>query len=184
MKVKTILSLAARLADREDVASFLKGISYEADAERELDKFLDCYRIVEQDIAVNYMALTQRETVQAENGVVPLSVLSKSVVNVLRVESERGEGLHYRLFPDRIETKRGKCAIVYTYLPEDKEPEDDCELLRQIPPAVIAYGIVCEYYTMSGLYNEAATFDKRYKDGLIASCAVSPRRRMEARKWL
>ena len=184
MKVRTILSLAAPQAAREDVASIFKGTTYEADSERELDKFLDCYRIVEQDIAVNYLALTKREIAEAENGTVSLSSLSRAVVNVLRVESERGEGLRYRLFPDRIETRRGKCAIVYTYLPEDKNPEDDCELLRQIPPAVIAYGVVCEYYTMNGLYEEAATFDKKYKDGLIASCAVSPKRRMEARKWL
>lgn len=182
MKVKQIVSLAARLAEREDLTEYLKGDLYDPASEREIERLIECFRIVEQDIATGYLALTTKESMETEDGKIFYASLQKPVVSVLRTEVN-DVGVPFIVYPDRIETKRGKVDVVYSYLPNEKGLEDDCEFLKRIPISVVAYGVVSEYCLMNGLYTEASLFDQKYKDSLSSLCAVSPKRRMGARRW-
>ncbi|MGN1234417.1 MAG: hypothetical protein ACI4U2_00360, partial [Christensenellaceae bacterium] len=149
----------------------------------EVDKLIDAYNVVEQDIAVNYQALVKRESVSSTDGNIYYSSLSAPLVNVLRIEKTGAETV-YRIYPDRIETEEGTLDLIYCYLPRTKQIEDESECMPNIPLAVIAYGVAAEYHMMNGLFSEATAYEKRYQDGLLAARAVSPKRRMRRRSWV
>ena len=184
MNVKTVISLAAKMSEREDVSAYLEGTLVDAELEREVEKLLDCYQTVEQDVAMRCQGIVEKQEVETADGIVYYESLVRRVVSVLRVESEAGAGFPFLRFPDRIETKAGRAIVIYSAFPERKEAEDEAEVPSYLPLAVLSYGVACEYYLMNGLYEEAAIFDKRYKDGLIALCLHSPHKKWEGRKWV
>jgi len=184
MNVKTVISWAAKMAEREDLATYLEGTLIDAELEREVEKLLDCYQTVEQDIAMRCQGIVEKEEVNTEDGVIYFRALKKGAIAILRVENEVGAGLPFLRYPDRIETKEGRVFVIYSAFPEFKGLDDVAETPHFLPVAVVAYGVACEYYLMNGLYEEAAIFDKRYKDGLVALCLHSPKRKWEGRKWV
>lgn len=183
MIVKDLIALAARFGEREDIAKYLYGSIVDEESEGEVEKLLDAYRIIEQDIAMRVGHLRRKERFETEDGVIHLDELSLPPVRIKRVENELGVGLPYLLFPSRIETSAGVVFLEYTALPRIKGLNDQAELPLGVMEETIACGVAAEYDLMNGLYEEASILDKRYKSGIVGVCLKSPKERMGARKW-
>ncbi|MBO5525397.1 MAG: hypothetical protein J5993_01470 [Clostridia bacterium] len=182
MKVIDVIKTAMLLTEREDLANYLDEDLYDPACEKEISDFMECFRMAEEDIAIHFLALTAKEKVWTEDGIILYSALSKPVVDVLRVEVN-GIGVPFVLYPDRIETKAENVDVVYSHLPSQKKIEDECEFLKRVPRSVAAYAVAEFYCLISGMREEAALFDEKYKKGMSAVCSVSPKKRMGARQW-
>ncbi|MBQ8885814.1 MAG: hypothetical protein IJY62_05560 [Clostridia bacterium] len=181
MTVKEVVLLAAEeLGLGESVAAHLSG---GAEGERETAELLRAFNLVENEIALDYLPLYSEEEIESETGVIRFDGLSRAAVRILRVCDEYGNKLPFRLFPEWLKTQAGKVKIAYTYSPKEKGLEDKSDYVLQASPRLLAYGIAAEYSLTKGLFEEAAVWDKKYKDALTAAYRARPSRILRSRRW-
>lgn len=204
MLVKDIAAQAAFLLGREDLFRYLreggKGGGESADGgesgngagaaetvaalRREADIFLRCYNIVENEVALDYLPLTAEETVVCDTGALPYTSFLRQPVSILSVTDEYGNKLPYTVFPEYLRTRAGTSVVTYSYSPESKRLCDHSEYAARVPERLLAYGVACEYCLISGLYDEAIVWDKKYKDALLCAHSASRPRVIRSRRWV
>ncbi len=213
MFVRDIAAQAAFLLGKEELFRYLKGgffrgtaegetaLSDEgmsasdgenenADAEkvrtlkREADILLRCYNIVENEVALDYLPLTAEETVVCDTGALPYTAFLRTPVSILSVTDEYGNKLPYTAFPEYLRTRAGTSVITYSYSPETKRLSDPSEYAARVPERLLSYGVACEYCLISGQYDEALVWDKKYKDALLCAHASTRPRVIRSRRWV
>lgn len=183
MTVKEILKAAAvELGMADEIDGYLNGV--DASGNKVVADLLRCFNLVENELAIDYLPLYAEEEVETDTGAVFFAFLSKPVVRVIRVCDEWGNDAPFRLFPEYIKTQAGKIVVRYTYTPEEKGLEDDCDFPAYASLRLFAYGIASEYSLASGLFEESAVWDKKYKDAIQATYRSSTCRRIRSRRWV
>lgn len=169
MTVKEILASAAGMLGRADVADFLEnGVGSDVKAlESERDVLLRCYNSVEREMACDYRPLRFTESI-ASNGFVGYSALSKRPVEVEKV-IQSGVQVPFIACTEGVKTPQGVVEIAYRYVPERKAADDESDYTERESRA-LASGVACEYSLACGLYEQALTWDARYKAALAALC--------------
>lgn len=184
MTVKEILLAAAtELGIADGVEAYLNGSSTDAAAEVETKTLLRCFNLVENEIALDYLPLIAEEEIESETGVIPYASLSKEAVRVLAVCDEWGNEAAFKIFPECLKTQPQKVCVRYTYLPEKKTFQDKSDFTLHASVRLFAYGIAAEYSLASGLFEEAAVWDKKYKDAIKAAYCAKPIQRIRSRRW-
>lgn len=145
---------------------------------------LQCYNVVENELALDYLPLTAEDEMQTQTGVVEFSALSRSAVRILRVTDGNGVAVKYRLFPQYVKAQPGTLKIAYIYSPTEKTLEDGCECAAAVSMRMIAYGMAAEYCMNIGLYEEADAWDKKYKGAIEAAYKATPCKRISSRRWV
>ena len=182
MTVKEIILAAAQaLGIGESVEAYLTGVSTEAEAETL--SLLRCFNLVENEVALDYLPLLAEEEMESETGAIYYSQLSREAVRVLGVRDEWGNEAAFTLFPDYLKTQPKKVCVRYTYLPKPKTLEDSSDFTLNASVRLFAYGVAAEYMLASGLFEEAAVWDKKYKDAIKAAYCAKPARRIRSRRW-
>ena len=193
MLVKDIAAQAAFLLGKQEVSDYLKGDSdvtpeYTEQEEKALVKeantLLRCYNIVENEIALDYLPLTAEETVTSSTGALPYSSFLHTPVTILSVTDEYGNKLPFTIFPEYVKTHKGTAVITYAYSPRTKAMEDGSEYGARVPERLLSYGVACEYCLVSGLYDEALLWDKKYKDALLCAHSASRPHVIRSRRWV
>lgn len=174
-----ILIAAAFLSEDEAEAAILNG-----DTEAQtVTQFLRCANLVIEEIAAEYMPLITKERISVKNGSFLLSELSKRALNVYALR-RNGEKQSYFCRAGLLTAADGEYEIEYSFLPEKAAIGDPLPFDAHISARVVAYGIAAEYALISGLSDEAATFDKRYKDALNAAKTLRTEKKVKQRVWL
>lgn len=182
MTVKECVKLAAgELGIGDSVNAYVDGTSDEG--KQETETLLRCFNIVENEVALDYLPLYCEEEIAAETGVVRYAALSRSVVRVLRVTDEWGNKAPFRLFPEYLKTLPGKVRVLYTYTPKEKTLSDDSDFILQVSPRLLGYGMASEYCLAAGLFEEAAVWEKKYKDALTAAYRSGSSKTLRSRRW-
>lgn len=185
MTVKDCLSLAAAELGLSDLLEgYIAGTGSTTAANRAGALLLKCYNLVENELALDYLPLTAEDEIQTQTGTVEYSALSRDAVRILQVTDENGETVKYRLFPKYLKAQPWKLKIVYTYTPKEKGLEDECECASTVSKRMFAYGIAAEYCLQTGLYEEAAVWDKKYKGAIEAAYKAAPCKRISSRRWV
>ena len=187
MNIKDIIAAAATLLNREDICNYL--ISGEVDdltsTVKDLDIMLRCFNLVENEIALEYKPLVCIENITTENGIVNFDILTKPIIEIIKVEDESGNKLNYKLFHTYLKTKPENIVVYYTYIPEKKLLTGISDYTEvEIPQRVLAMGIACEFSLISAMYDEAVMWDKRYKDSLDRMTSKKIKQVMPARRWV
>ena len=182
IKVKEVIRLAAELVGRSDLAAEAEK---ESSLKEELLLFLHCFNLVENEIALDYFPLKRRETLLPENGKLLYTQFSEAPVSVLKVTDTRAHGLPFEAFPTHLDVKgyHGEVAVSYAYAPREKGIADDSDLGGRISARLIAYGAAAEFLLATGRFSEAATFDKKYREALVAANNVRRRLLIRGRRW-
>lgn len=180
---EVILTAATELGFKDDIAKFFAGEDASEATKKKAELLLDCFNLVENEVALDYLPLYAEDDVYTETGAVLYETLSRSVVRVLRVADEWGNPAQFTLFPDRLQAQPGKLKIAYTYTPEKKEIFDESDFRAQVSTRLLAYGVATEYTLATGLYEESAVWDKKYKDAIAAAYHARPSVRMRSRRW-
>ena len=179
--VKDVLLLCAKMLNLTDAASYLTTGTGTQNAD--VQALLSCFNVVENEIALDYLPLYAEQEVHTQTGEMKYTALNKNVVNVLRVRDESGKSLPFKLFPDQLKTQSGKIVITYTYAPKNKSLTDECECSVQVSTRLLAYGIAAEYAFAQGMFEEAAVWDKKYKDAIEAANCKKPSYILRSRRW-
>ncbi len=183
MKVKDIVYSAAKsLGVYEEIAAYFeKG---EETLKREGELLLECFNRVESALALEYLPLYAEDTVLTVQDRLEYSALKYSPVRILGVENGAGEGVNYKLCATYLKAPAGKLKVTYSYTPDKKDIEGDSEFNLQTAPAMLTHGVLAEYCTAEGRLQEAAAWEKKYKEGIAAAFRGQASRRIGSRKWV
>ncbi len=182
MTVKEILKAAAvELGIADQVEAYFAG-DY-PDGITEVNALLRCFNLVENELAIDYLPLYAEEEIYSATGAIYFSVFSKPVVRVIHVVDESGNDAPFKLFPKYLKTQGGKVVIRYTYTPKEKTVDGESDFPANVSLRLFAYGIAAEYSLASGMFEDAAIWEKKYKDAITAAYRVSPCRRIRSRRW-
>lgn len=181
MTVKEIiLSAATVLGIEEEVKAYVNGESTDG---QKTELLLHCFNIVENELALDYLPLYAEDEMISETGAIEFSRLAKPVVRILRVTDEWGNSVKFKLFPDYVKTQAGKVKITYTYTPDKKNVDGVSDYVLQASVRLFTYGVAAEYATASCLFEDAAVWDKKYKEAIAAAYHAKPCERMRSRRW-
>ena len=184
MRVRDIMVLAAELVGRRDLADFTAGRSG-ADAgamQRERELLLRCYNLTENEIALDYLPLKMRECFVSE-GEIAYAALSAVPAEILAVRGEFGQKLAFTAEEKGIRVRAGKVEVEYSRRPAVKGEEDKPECAAADGGRLLALGTACEYALLSGMTEEAALLDKRFRDALACACRIHGGR-FRMRRWI
>ena len=167
MTVKeTVILAAEKLGLGARVRGFLENNASEG--KEETETLVRCFNVVENEVALDYLPLRCEDEAESETGV---------------IRYEGGNAAPFKLFPSYLKTQPGRVRIEYTYTPEKKTAEDKSDYEILASPRLFAYGIAAEYCLACGLFEEAAVWDKKYKDALTAAYRSRPSRVIRSRRW-
>lgn len=182
MTVKEIiLAAATELGIAEKVEAYIT--SGATDGEAEAKALLTCFNLVENEVALDYLPLLAEEELESETGAIYYASLSREPVRVIGVRDEWGNDVPFTLFPEYLKTQPQRVRLRYTYLPKAKTFNDKSDFILNASVRLFAYGVAAEYSLAGGLFEEAAVWDKKYKDAIKAAYASKPARRMRSRRW-
>ncbi len=177
MKIKECIKLAGVLLNLGDV---LKSTTL-----TDTDKLLvRCANNCINEIASEYLPLTDEKTVKASGGKIMYSALGTTIYDVVDVKFEDKKA-EYELMPSYIKVEKdGNYSVKFCYCPGALTAEDNVPMPLLITDRVIAYGIAAEYMLINGFYEEAVAFDRVFKDALIRAAYGKRERRVKSRRWL
>ena len=182
MKVKEcILAAANQLGIGDEIEEYLDGTSTLGEADAAC--LLRCFNLVENELALDYLPLFCEDTLESGTGAVFFSELSQAAVRIVKVTDEWGNELPFTLFPEYIKTQAGKIVVRYTYTPKEKQFEEDSSFALYASVRLFAYGIAAEYATANGSFEEAAVWDKKYKDAIAAAYRSRKAKKIKSRRW-
>lgn len=106
--------------------------------------------------------LKAKQTLRAENGVIPFSAFEKSVKRVISVKKD---GVSKKFFETKegVKVKEdGEYDVLYAYLIENADFLTEIDLPRKYNLYLLATGTVSDYCYKKGLYAEGKLFDERF----------------------
>lgn len=178
---EAIIAAAQTLDMQESVTGYLDGTDVTGEADTE--NLLRCFNLVESELALEYLPLCAEEELETQTGTVYFSELSRAPVRVLRVRDKWDNERPFKLFPDYLKTQSGSVKVEYSYLPETKGLDGASDFALQASTRLFAYGMAAEYTLSCGRFEEAAVWDKKYKDAIAAAYRAKPCKKIRARRW-
>lgn len=184
MTVKKIMALAAELCGRRDLSDFLGGVSAEdlARQERDVKTLLQCYNLTENEIALDYLPLRRTQEFVSD-GEIAYAQFEKPPVEIISVRDGSGAKRDFTVAEEGIRTPAGALKVEYSYRPSVKTREDEAEFNLKGDGRLLALGTACEFALFSGMMQEAALLDKRYRDALACACRERGGR-LKMRRWV
>jgi hypothetical protein len=182
MTVKEVIMEAAEMVGAEKVKEYIEDSA--SGGERQAEVLLRCFNIVENELALDYLPLKCEETFQTQTGAIEYSALSKKAVRILSVKDESGNSVPFKMFPDKLKAQSGILQILYSYLPDEKKMNGESDFKTLASKRLFAYGVAAEYCLSCGLYEEAAVWDRKYKEAIAAVYKAHPPRRIASRRWV
>lgn len=183
MTVKECVELAAvQLGIADEIQAHFDGKGT-AEGAKKAALLVTCFNIVENELALDYFPLLAEDVLTTDGGVVAFSALQNAAVRVTKVTDEWGNSTAFQLFPNYLKTQPGKVCVRYTYTPEKKTADDASDFCTSVSARLIAYGMAAEYAMSTGLFEDAAVWDKKYKDGIQAAYRLQKCERIRSRRW-
>lgn len=177
MLIDDILTGTAKLLGMKDGETL--------DEERK-EKLLTGLKHVVSELAEAYFPLVKKERLTVRNGFIAYSAFERTPIGITSVSDGKKSVPFKRRF-DGIETEGADGYVDVTYSFEPRPPESGKETEWQgegVSARILELGTATEFCLMCGLEDDAAMWDKRYRDSLEDAVFLrSPKRRIRARRW-
>lgn len=192
MKIRDIAELAAVLLQKHDIINsgvFMQTeqnrlVDDEIQSNRELRLLLRCVNLVVKEVACDYIPLIHTQTLTASDGKIPYSQFEKTLLEIKRVKNQKGEDVRFFTLPEYMAVEDGVYEVSYAFIPRDKEFFDDLDFAgTKASDRVFAYGAAAEFCLISGMYDEALMWERRYKDALLVATRKTTEVVMPKRRW-
>lgn len=183
MLVKDVVLLASENLGREDLSAQITALS--GSPEGEIASLVRCYNLVENEVALDYFPLKAEETLSVSDGKVAYSAFAHAPVDVLRVTDGDRE-LPFEVLSDslRLKDSATRVCVTYAYAPAEKKIGDECAFSGRVSARLLSFGVTCEFLLTSARYQEAATWEKRYREALRAAGVLRRRLCIRSRRWV
>ena len=120
MTVKEIVDTVAReLGVYDEVMKYVEGVT--TDGEVVAEMLLDCFNIVENELALDYFPMYAEEKMLAVNEKLFYKDFSKSPVRIVKVCNQDGEEIAYGIYADHLKVPSGLLTVTYAYTPNKKK---------------------------------------------------------------
>lgn len=151
---------------------------------KELNNILRCANLVCAEVASEYFPLKTQQFFVTNDGKIPFDDFLHSPIDIHAV-SVNEKKCSFKIYPSEVITDTGKVLIDYTYLPENVALNGELDYSEgKLHSRTIAYGTASEYCLISGMYEEALIWDKRYKDSLINTNRTLRSFKLPKRRWI
>lgn len=194
MKVKEILFLAMEFVGEKQLLEKLKMQETQTEEKNEivlsksemekLESLLLCFNLVNQEIASDYLPFLTKENVEVKGDTIAFSDLSKMVINIYEVKDKFGFNLHFRIMSNYIKTYCKAKSVVYSFLPEKMQLEDEIEFFNGLSARIYAYGVASEFLLVSGVSSDAEIWEERFKESLFMLSRKHGEHLLPKRRWL
>ncbi len=194
MKVKEILFLAMEFVGEKQLLEKLKMQETQTGEQNEivlskremekLESLLLCFNLVNQEIASDYLPFLTKENVEVKGDTIAFSDLSKRVINIYEVKDKFGFNLHFRIMSKYIKTNCKAKSVVYSFLPEKMQLEDEIEFFNGLSARIYAYGVASEFLLVSGVSSDAEIWEERFKESLFMLSRKHGEHLLPKRRWL
>lgn len=185
MKVNEVLMLAATHVGRTDLKNYISSPTDDEELKAEAETLLSYYNAVEKELAVDYFPLWAEEIIDTDTGEICYEDFDRYPITVKGIYSEDGVKREADFFAEYIRTAKGKSRVVYSYLPEDKKTDDECERFYSVPASAFVAGIAKSYCLASGMAEESVMWNQTFNDCVAAARTRRKYlRRITARRWI
>lgn len=191
MLIKDVLTLAADNLGRQDLQSMITSaynaaVSSGAIPTGETALLLRCYRLVENEVALDHLPLKAEENLSPTQGYLNFSTFSRPPVDVLYVRDTQGREMDFEVFPERLRVKDGMGTLVigYTYSPEEKNIDKKTAFSDKVSARLLSFGVASEYLLTCGRYAEAAVWNEKFHEALRAAGLFRRKLCVRARRWV
>lgn len=187
MTVKEILKTASTLLNRSDFKNYVNGKAVDEYKQVEEDflVLLDCYNLIEEEIATDYYRLNKSQTFTVVDGFISCNEFDFDPLAILSVKGLNGKAVNADIKPNGIYVNENIVTVDYTYVPHNKTLEDLSSFDgTPISKRAIAYGTVSEYCLIKGDYEEAVTWHQKYVNALTNSLSYKKLKKVKERIWL
>ncbi|MGN0818998.1 MAG: hypothetical protein ACI4M6_01185 [Christensenellaceae bacterium] len=180
MTVSSVIKQSLIMMNRSDLISELTN----ADMTKEVEKLLSCYNLVVSELCEEYLPVIHTETMQSASGRFYFTDFARTPLEIKAVFNVAGDEITYKKTPLYIQTDCNEAIVSYVYYPETAALNDESVYTgTKISQRILALGVSREYLLLSGLYEEAVNFDKRFQDSLAQVLLKNSGAIIRARSW-
>ena len=133
----------------------------------DLDVWLKCYNLVEQELATDYFPILEVDKFFNVDDKIYFKDFSRKAYFIKGVQDFRGDKVDYRINPEYIEIKKnydgGTFFVKYYYLPKEKGLYSTCTYGAEYI-SILKYGIAAEYCLQQGNFELAKIYSDKYKE--------------------
>lgn len=184
MKIKDVVYYAAMFLQLEDACSAIES-GTEGD-NSDVEMLVRCANLVIGEVAEEYIPLVTKESVTIDEDGFLYSELAERL-NDIRSVARKSDGKQVKItqYFDRFTVKdTGEYEITYSYIPAPLSIGDEIPRFGSASERTLAYGTACEYALISGMSDDAVTWDGRYKSSLESLTRANSReKKVKRRIW-
>lgn len=188
MTIKSILKTACLFLNKEDLCEKIDATNFDSlsDAfKSQINFLLKCLNLTYQEVASDYIPLLKKESISVSDNKILLSDLSKKFLEVVFLRDKNGKKLKFKVFPDYIEVNADEAEIIYKYLPTELTSLSTTmeSFSNKVSEITLAFGVAMEYSFINGLHEDAAVWEKRFKDALFIRSGKKNNIKLPVRRW-
>jgi len=185
MTVREIIKLVCEFVGEKEISiKFRDSQALTAKEKEKVDIMLNCFNLVNQEIASDYIPYMTKEEILVENSILNFQDLQRVPIHIYEVRSRFGFNLKFKLYPEYLEIFGKAKTIVYSYLPSDvSDLEAEVFLANGLSARVLAYGIASEFLLVEGLSEDAEIWEDRFKRSLFMLSRRKGEHIMPRRRW-
>ena len=182
MLVKDIIKIACSFTDNNELASALDGNSLTQDQTLIRDCLVNCFNLVNNEIASEYLPYLKSETIETDNFKINFTSFSEKLREIISIKDSYGNNVKYKVFESYVMVFFFYVTICYSFLPSSLSISSQFSSL--LPERVFAYGIAREYYLGQALFDDADIWEKRFKNALMVLIRKKSEIVMPKRRWI
>lgn len=184
MTVRDILKMVCEfVGERELSQKIADKASLQEREQQKVDLMLNCFNLVNQEIASEYLPFLQKEEVDITDGVLRFDSLKRKVINIYEIKNRFGVSQRFRNYPNFVEVFGKGKWVVYSFLPEDKAIDDEVEEFCGLTGRIYAYGVASEYLLVDGVSDDAEIWEERFKESLFVLSRKRGEHKLPTRRW-
>lgn len=180
MTVASVIKQSLIMMNRNHLIAELEKTTLSEEAE----KLLNCYNLVVSELCEEYLPLIHTETLTSTSGRFYFTEFSKTPLEIKQVFNAVGEEITFKKTPLYIETECNTVTVSYVFYPEEATINDESVYSgTKISQRILALGVAREYLLVSGFFEEAVSFDKRFTESLAQVLLKNSGVVIRARSW-
>lgn len=179
MKLKDIVLLSAEMCNA-DLPDFYREDGADLTGDKTVEKLVACANSVIDEIACEYVPLTEKGTLVSTDGFAPLSD-GKSVVSLRK----SGARVGFTTASGGVYVPDGEYEAVFAVRPPKVSVNGNVTVgSALVSERIIALGTAAEYFLLQGNYGEAQIWSERFNEAMENVRIKRITKRMPKRRWL
>lgn len=140
---------------------------------------------VVQSLALLYFPLKKLEGMKSDNGEYKYSDFENVVLEVIKIQDNLGNNLHFKCFPEKVLVKSNDIVVTYHYQPEFVgNINDKLDIANErVGLRMLVTGVLSRYYMYKGMYQESTAWERAFTTTVMAAKSNSHSQIMPKRSW-